>query len=262
MLGPSDKADLKSVSEFNSTWADRVAYLILAGLLVDILDLFMSEGWAKIAAAIGANLLIFGGVWGELWFAKRAREADDGRVAEAHASAARASAQAAEANLAAETERLARAKLEASLAPRILDREKQQAVVAKIAPFSGQKAGITCSSPTQEAELLTREIAAALEMAGWQTQLVPPLGFPLWPGGVLVAFTDDPKSSAASGALSQALNSQEIFCRAAPLLVLPDWAQMPAFRDDPTRVFVTVGEKPIAGILSPKDDPPARDLSI
>ncbi len=87
MIGPKNN-DLKSISEFNSTWADRLAYLILAGLLVDIADLFIPEGWWKIVAAIGANLLIFGGVWGELWFAKRARDADDSRVAEANVRAA------------------------------------------------------------------------------------------------------------------------------------------------------------------------------
>jgi len=97
MLGSPHKTDLKSVSDFNSTWADRVAYLILVGLLVDIADLFIPEGWWKIAVAIGANLLIFGGVWGELLFAKRAREADDGRVAEANAIAALAQKEAAEA---------------------------------------------------------------------------------------------------------------------------------------------------------------------
>jgi hypothetical protein len=102
MIGPTNNTDLKLVSEFNSTWADRIAYLILAGLLVDIADLFIPEGWWKIAVSIGANLLIFGGVWGELWFAKRAREADDGRVAEADARAAEANAKALEAQLALE----------------------------------------------------------------------------------------------------------------------------------------------------------------
>lgn len=115
MLGPKN-SDLKSISEFNSAWADRLAYLILAGLLVDIADLFIPEGWWKIVAAIGANLLIFGGVWGELWFAKRARDADDSRVAEANARAA-------EANKFAEEERHARVKLEAQLRPRTLSDE-------------------------------------------------------------------------------------------------------------------------------------------
>jgi ABC-type protease/lipase transport system fused ATPase/permease subunit len=89
MLGHKSN-DLKSISDFNSAWADRLAYLILVGLLVDIADLFIPEGWWKIVAAIGANLLIFGGMWGELWFAKRAREADDSRVAQANKQAAEA----------------------------------------------------------------------------------------------------------------------------------------------------------------------------
>jgi hypothetical protein len=98
MLGPKNK-DLKSISDFNSRWADRVALLILVGLGVDIGAAFVSdETWRK-GLTILANSLIALGVWGELWFAKRAREADDSRVAEAERAVAEANARVAEAEL-------------------------------------------------------------------------------------------------------------------------------------------------------------------
>lgn len=88
--------DLKSISDFNSEWADRIALLILVGLVFDIADLFIANVvWQK-GIAIAANVLIIGGVWGELWFAKRARKADDGRVAEANARAEEAKRETAE----------------------------------------------------------------------------------------------------------------------------------------------------------------------
>jgi hypothetical protein len=79
--------DLKSISGFNSDWADRIALLILVGLAVDILNAFVEcKAW-RIGLTILANALIAIGVWGELWFLKRARTADDGRVAEANRAA-------------------------------------------------------------------------------------------------------------------------------------------------------------------------------
>src|SRR5665213_4485251 len=77
MLGPKNK-DLKSISDFNSTWADRGALLILGGLVVDIVEVFiLGKVWPEWALTIAANSLIAIGVWGELRFAKRARDADD-----------------------------------------------------------------------------------------------------------------------------------------------------------------------------------------
>jgi hypothetical protein len=105
MLGPKSK-DLKSISDFNSKWADRIALLILVGLSVDIIEvLILGRPWPEWMLTILANSLIIVGVYGEIWFLKRARDADDSRVAEANLRAA-------EANKAAEEERHARIKLE------------------------------------------------------------------------------------------------------------------------------------------------------
>jgi hypothetical protein len=47
MLSPKN-GNFKSISEFNSRWADRVALLILVGLGVDIVAAFVSNDvWRK-----------------------------------------------------------------------------------------------------------------------------------------------------------------------------------------------------------------------
>jgi hypothetical protein len=84
------RADFKSVSDFNSDWADRIALLIIVGLAVDIINVFVPDQTWHNRLAIIANALIALGVWGELHFAKRARTADDSRVAEAETTLANA----------------------------------------------------------------------------------------------------------------------------------------------------------------------------
>src|SRR5712675_1695129 len=90
MLGHKNN-DPKSISDFNSRWADRIALLILAGLAVEIAEvLIMGREWPEWALSIAATSLIALGVWSELWFAKRARTADDSRVAQAEKALAEA----------------------------------------------------------------------------------------------------------------------------------------------------------------------------
>ena len=113
MLGPKNK-DWKSISDFNSEWAHRIALLILAGLAVEIAEvIILRKPWPEWALTIAGNSLIAIGVWGELFFAKRARTADDSRVAEAEKAVAEANQRAAEANARAEEarERTAQAEL-------------------------------------------------------------------------------------------------------------------------------------------------------
>ena len=86
--------NLQSQYEFNSRWGDRIARLILLGLAVDIFAAFiLGKSALEIVLTIVANALIFAGVWGELWFEKRAKAAGDGLVAEANARAAEAQLQ-------------------------------------------------------------------------------------------------------------------------------------------------------------------------
>jgi hypothetical protein len=128
MLGLKNN-DLKSISDFNSAWADRIALLILLGLSVDIAAVFVSDDVWRKGFTIAADSLIAVGVWGELWFAKRAREADDGRVAEANASAARAQKEAAEA-------RERTAEIERVTAWRRISEEQHRHIVNVIRPIA------------------------------------------------------------------------------------------------------------------------------
>lgn len=90
MIGPKNN-DFKSVSDYNSNFADCVAGLIIVGLAVDIIAaIALGKPWLETALTIVANTLIIVGVGGELWFTKRAREADDSRVAQAETALANA----------------------------------------------------------------------------------------------------------------------------------------------------------------------------
>jgi hypothetical protein len=54
MLGPRNN-DLKSISDFNSAWADRIAFLILVGLAVDIAAAFiLDKTWPENGLTIAA----------------------------------------------------------------------------------------------------------------------------------------------------------------------------------------------------------------
>jgi hypothetical protein len=78
--------DLQLTYEFNSAWADRIAFLIVVGLVIEIAAVFiLGKPPLEGTLTIVSNLLIVLGVWGELIFAKRAKEAGDGIVAEANA---------------------------------------------------------------------------------------------------------------------------------------------------------------------------------
>lgn len=81
--------DLKSTYEENSTRAERFAFLILVGLALEIISVFvLSKSLLEALLTIGSTTLILAGVWGEIFFERRAREAGDRIVAEANARAA------------------------------------------------------------------------------------------------------------------------------------------------------------------------------
>jgi hypothetical protein len=90
----------RSPIQFNSTWAERIASLIIIGLAVEIAAVFIfGKSFWEGAVTILANVLIVAGVWGELIFERRAKTAADGIVAQANARAAEANARAATAQL-------------------------------------------------------------------------------------------------------------------------------------------------------------------
>jgi hypothetical protein len=150
-------SDFKSISDFNSEWSDRIAVLILVGLLVDIGDVFVpDQSFLKATLTIIANVLIMAGVWGELWFLKRARTADDSRVAQAEIAVAEAKARASEADR-------ARAELEVQLRPRTLTEEQ----IDMIEGLRGKLAAVAIARETDaESHWFAQQIAMAFSAAG------------------------------------------------------------------------------------------------
>jgi hypothetical protein len=168
MLGPKHK-DLKSISDFNSAWADRLALLILVGLVVDIAAAFiLGRTWPENGLTIAANALIIIGVWGELRFAKRAREADDSRVAEANARAAEAQR---------ETERLKAENLimQGGLRPRRIptgSSKPRPEEFKDVAEYAGTVALIQSVPGDFEAETLAQDIFLVLSDFGWNAGIL------------------------------------------------------------------------------------------
>jgi hypothetical protein len=90
-MSNSNNGDLRPVYEKNSTRAERFAVLILIGLAVEIASAFILEkSLLESSLTIASTTLILVGVWGEIFFERRAKEAGDGIVAEANARAANA----------------------------------------------------------------------------------------------------------------------------------------------------------------------------
>jgi hypothetical protein len=111
--------DLKSRYQRDSARADLLAKLIILGLAVEIAGVFVLEkSVLEGAVTIVSTALIAIGVWGELKFSHRAREAGDAIVAEAEARAAEANLKAQEAGL-----ELARFR-----APRALNRSQTERI--------------------------------------------------------------------------------------------------------------------------------------
>jgi F0F1-type ATP synthase membrane subunit b/b' len=98
--------------------------------------------------------------------AKERTATAESTLAEAKSQAAMASQKAAEAGLAAESERLARVKLEAQIAPRRLSAEQRGAVAAACKRFVGRTIAIQSYSIDVEGRILGQQIADALREAG------------------------------------------------------------------------------------------------
>lgn len=151
--------DLKSRYERNSARADWLAKLIILGLAVEIAGVFiLQKEMLEGAVTILSTALIAIGVWGELKFSHRAREAGDAIVAEAEARAAEANLKAREAGL----------ELAKFRAPRSLNREQTERIAGKIKPFAGTSFAGARNPGNPEFESCLRDIEIALHMAGWK----------------------------------------------------------------------------------------------
>lgn len=123
---------------------------------------------------------------------KRFQEESKIAIASADARSAEANERAAEANKIAEGERLARVKLEATLAKRssLMSQPKQNELAARLAKFKGQRGTIIASPSTQESEWFVRVLAAPLRQAGWDITPLPgtPTATVLYPTGVVIGY--------------------------------------------------------------------------
>jgi hypothetical protein len=163
--------------EINSAKADRIARLILVGLAVEIVAVFiLQKPLLEGSLTIAATALIWLGVWGELFFEKRAKEAGDRIVAEANARAAEANQKSAEVQM-----ELAKIK-----APRSLDGERYVAFVDRLRPFAGQAYDLSLPRMLEPGSGLHTQIMAALRDAGWKLQSVQ--GVPSKPLDPVAAF--------------------------------------------------------------------------
>jgi hypothetical protein len=110
--------DAKTRYERNSLLEDWSGWFLLAGLLLEIVILFLfSKGKSQLAIILEAlaYVMVFGGVFGEIHFASKAKSADAELKRESDKQVAESNRLATEANLKAETERVERLKLELEL---------------------------------------------------------------------------------------------------------------------------------------------------
>src|SRR5271170_7743919 len=123
-----DRTDLHSIYKINSIRAERIAYLILVGIGIEIAAAFvLNRSVLEASITIISDAVIAVGVWGEIIFERRAKEAGDSIVALANARAAEADQKAEEARL--ELIRLT--------TPRSLSYEQQRRIVDKMRAFEG-----------------------------------------------------------------------------------------------------------------------------
>jgi len=166
MTNGDKTGNLQSKYEFNSTWADRIARLIIVGLVVDIVAAFiLGKSWLEIALNIIANLLIIAGVWGELRFSRRAKEASDAIVARAQIAAA-------EAQLELAKFRTPRAAL--------LTSEVLMSITERLKPFAGTQFDCGIGSNGEQADFWW-VLQPAIVAAGWQHLIwqYPPGSLPM-----------------------------------------------------------------------------------
>jgi hypothetical protein len=128
---------------------------------------------------------------------------------------------------------LARAKIEARLAPRLLPQSRQNELASKLSKFKGQRVTIVASPSTPESEMFARTLGAPLKDAGWELTILPGTATAtyLFPTGVIIAFAVDvskpvilptnTEQEAASNVLAEFLNGLGIDATAQPSSLPP-----------------------------------------
>jgi hypothetical protein len=174
-------------------------------------------------------------------------EAARAAIAEADAKAATANQRAAEANRKAEEERLARLKIEARLAWRLLTPEQGANITTRMRQYAGQPfAVVTYRLDDPEASNLGASIQQSLEAAGWKYSLSRPLDWLDTGVSVELAESQAPKLGPIARDLVAALNAEGL----ATKQVHTD-----KYEKYPDTIFIIVGKKPPTSI-----DLPGRGL--
>lgn len=165
-MNKGDIDHLQSTYDSNSLYAERIAKLILVGLAIDIVAVFiLGKSWFEAILTISADSLILIGVWGELFFERRAKAAGDSLVATANARAAEA--------------QLELTRLRATRSDELKGKEAE--LIAKLAPFAGTQFDIGCGMGDGEQADFIWDLEPILANAGWKelswcsTQLGPNL---------------------------------------------------------------------------------------
>ena len=147
------------------------------------------------------------------------------------AEIAKANESAAEANLKAEEERLARIKIEARIGPRLLPQAEQIKLTDALKGFGAQVVTIQASPQLPESEWFARVLAAPLTSAGWEVTILPGdnSNNTIFPTGVIIRYATEwsaknngvPTKSPAAEKLAEFLRGLDISATALPQLDPP-----------------------------------------
>jgi hypothetical protein len=150
--------------EANSLRAHLSAYVLVAGLVLELVNAVIWFKGPETIAEMVAVLLIVGGVWGEVFFGHKARIAGDKQLSKYEAQTAEANARALEAQA-----ELARLKT-----PRMLSPEQRARISEKLRQFAGQQYAGSIAPGVADSWPLWNQIVGALRDANWV--LIPPTG--------------------------------------------------------------------------------------
>jgi hypothetical protein len=230
--------------ESNSHRAHLAAYVLIAGLVLELVNAIIWYRGPETIAEMVAVLLIVGGVWGEVFFGNKARMAGDKQLAQYEARVAESNARAEEANQKAQEAALQLARL---TTPREIAGEHLADLVDAISPFPGTPF-ILLMQPEPEPMALMNQLSDALLAAEWNWlgtgQPIaftrpgkPPVGMMTGTGVVLqVAESRLAELEAAMLALGNALDAagiEGVACHQMPDDVVP-----------PTAIHIRIGRKP------------------
>ena len=226
------RGDVQSKYEFNSVWADRIGYLIIFGLAIQIISVLVIErSMLEAALTIAANVLIVAGVWGELWFARRAKEVGDSIVEIARSEMAKASERAAQAQLEQET-------LKAMLAWRSIP-PQASAELERLLSRHPAKINMQWVATDVEAQYLTIQLANIFSNAKWQTRT---LAISLNGGIAFGVRIPNSPSSADTAIIRDAFRSAQIDFSTEMPKVRYDPMGFGAIPDAP---LIFIGSKPV-----------------